>query len=102
MLGHNWMKTLQIKMTRLRVASNISLKSEYRCFTVSPTYGVATYANLADTITLETISSGIMANISTGICRLPTADLLDQMFIIRLYGQMMLKAAMVGAAGYQY
>jgi hypothetical protein len=69
---------------------------------------VATYANFADTITLETISAGIMNSspLKGAFAGLPTADLLDQMFIT-LFGYTeaevdALRATEAGAAGFQY
>jgi hypothetical protein len=91
-----------------RIESIIALlKANTGASTVAPTT-VATYANLAETITLETISSGIMATspLKGAFDGLPTADLLDQMFI-SLFGYTQaemdaLKATEAGAAGYQY
>lgn len=69
---------------------------------------VDTYAKLSSSITLETISSMIMADsaLKPAFEGLPKADLLDQMFIT-LFGYTAdelnaLKATEAGAAGYEY
>lgn len=91
-----------------RIESIISLlKANTGAKTISVT-DVATYANYADSITLETISAGIMATspLKAAFAGLPTADLLDQMFI-SLFGYTQaqvdeLRATEAGAAGFQY
>lgn len=69
---------------------------------------VDTYAKLSSSITLETISSMIMADsaLKPAFEGLPKADVLDQMFI-SLFGYTQaeldaLKATEAGAAGYEY